>query len=195
MLQCLCARFWSAKRRDPDPRGGTHTGHASCCNVFVSGFEVLKGETQTKEGVPILGMHQTLSQPGAGRIVLYGDSNCLDTSHLQKGTVLFLCLSVSIFVFVCVCACLSLSLCVCLCMCVCLCLCVCVCEYVCLCVCVCVCVCVWVLWFVEAEASGSSCHQQRDFVLHYFIRYNRKIILGDWLVFLVLENFRQGYMY
>ena len=97
---------------------------------------MLKGETQTKEGVPILGMHQTLSQPGAGRIVLYGDSNCLDTSHLQKGTVLFLCLSVSIFVFVC--ACLSLSLCLCMCVCLCLCVCVCVCVNVCVFVCVCV---------------------------------------------------------
>ncbi|XP_025115476.1 membrane-bound transcription factor site-1 protease-like [Pomacea canaliculata] len=48
------------------------------------GHEVLKGETQTKEGVPILGLYQSASQPGAGRIALYGDSNCLDTSHLQK---------------------------------------------------------------------------------------------------------------
>ena len=88
---------------------------------------MLKGETQTKEGVPILGMHQTLSQPGAGRIVLYGDSNCLDTSHLQKGTVLFLCLSVSIFVFVCVCVCLSVSVFVCVFVYVCVSLSVCVC--------------------------------------------------------------------
>ena len=76
---------------------------------FVAGFEVLKGETQTKEGVPILGMHQTLSQPGAGRIVLYGDSNCLDTSHLQKGTALSVHVYVSAhdsIVQVCVCACL-----------------------------------------------------------------------------------------
>ncbi|KAK7498137.1 hypothetical protein BaRGS_00010725, partial [Batillaria attramentaria] len=48
------------------------------------GYEVLKGETQTKEGVPVLGLQQTNSQPGSGRIALYGDSNCLDTSHLQK---------------------------------------------------------------------------------------------------------------
>lgn len=48
------------------------------------GYEVLKGETQTKEGVPVLGLHQTNSQQGSGRIALYGDSNCLDTSHLQK---------------------------------------------------------------------------------------------------------------
>jgi hypothetical protein len=53
----------------------------------ISGHEVLKGETQTKEGVPILGMYQTTTQPGGGRIALYGDSNCLDTSHIQKGTL------------------------------------------------------------------------------------------------------------
>ncbi|XP_070575086.1 membrane-bound transcription factor site-1 protease-like [Ptychodera flava] len=46
------------------------------------GHEVLKGETVTEEDVPILGLHQ-VSATG-GRIVLYGDSNCLDSSHLQK---------------------------------------------------------------------------------------------------------------
>lgn len=48
------------------------------------GYEVLKSETQIKEGVPILGLYQTTAQPSGGRIALYGDSNCLDTSHLQK---------------------------------------------------------------------------------------------------------------
>lgn len=64
-------------------------------NIILQGHEVLKGETQTKEGVPILGLYQSASQPGAGRIALYGDSNCLDTSHLQKGLHVFLgsCLS------------------------------------------------------------------------------------------------------
>ena len=32
--------------------------------------------------VPILGLHQVL---GGGRIVAYGDSNCIDSAHLQKG--------------------------------------------------------------------------------------------------------------
>lgn len=59
-------------------------------NIILQGHEVLKGETQTKEGVPILGLYQSASQPGAGRIALYGDSNCLDTSHLQKGLHVFL---------------------------------------------------------------------------------------------------------
>lgn len=36
------------------------------------------------EGVPILGLYQTPSD-GGGRIALYGDSNCIDDSHRQKG--------------------------------------------------------------------------------------------------------------
>nr|XP_006817410.1 PREDICTED: membrane-bound transcription factor site-1 protease [Saccoglossus kowalevskii] len=46
------------------------------------GHEVLKGETVTAEDVPILGLHQVADT--SGRMVLYGDSNCLDSSHLQK---------------------------------------------------------------------------------------------------------------
>ncbi|XP_077982093.1 membrane-bound transcription factor site-1 protease-like isoform X2 [Glandiceps talaboti] len=46
------------------------------------GHEVLKGETVSTEEVPILGLHQVSTS--GGRIVLYGDSNCLDSSHLQK---------------------------------------------------------------------------------------------------------------
>ena len=39
--------------------------------------------------VPILGLHQIDLQLNSGRIVVYGDSNCLDSSHLQKGFLLF----------------------------------------------------------------------------------------------------------
>ncbi|XP_075693673.1 membrane-bound transcription factor site-1 protease isoform X1 [Rhinoderma darwinii] len=46
------------------------------------GLEVLKQETSIVENVPVLGLYQT--PPGGGRIVLYGDSNCLDDSHRQK---------------------------------------------------------------------------------------------------------------
>lgn len=53
---------------------------------FVSGLEVLKQETAVVEGVPILGLYQTPSE-GGGRIALYGDSNCIDDSHRQKGEV------------------------------------------------------------------------------------------------------------
>lgn len=40
------------------------------------------------EGVPILGLYQTPSE-GGGRIALYGDSNCIDDSHRQKGEQMF----------------------------------------------------------------------------------------------------------
>ncbi|XP_071958480.1 membrane-bound transcription factor site-1 protease-like isoform X2 [Antedon mediterranea] len=46
------------------------------------GHEVLTGETKTQDDVPILGLHQ--QNPTSGRVVLYGDSNCVDSSHLQK---------------------------------------------------------------------------------------------------------------
>lgn len=45
---------------------------------------MLKQETAVVEGVPILGLYQTPSD-GGGRIALYGDSNCIDDSHRQKG--------------------------------------------------------------------------------------------------------------
>lgn len=51
-----------------------------CC----SGLEVLKQEAAVVENVPILGLYQIPTE-GGGRIVLYGDSNCLDDSHRQKG--------------------------------------------------------------------------------------------------------------
>lgn len=57
---------------------------ASHCCFLVAGLEVLKQETAVVEGVPILGLYQTPSD-GGGRIALYGDSNCIDDSHRQKG--------------------------------------------------------------------------------------------------------------
>lgn len=48
------------------------------------GLEVLKQETAVVENVPVLGLYQTPSE-GGGRIALYGDSNCIDDSHRQKG--------------------------------------------------------------------------------------------------------------
>uniref|UniRef100_A0A8W8JSW4 Membrane-bound transcription factor site-1 protease n=1 Tax=Magallana gigas TaxID=29159 RepID=A0A8W8JSW4_MAGGI len=48
------------------------------------GHEVLKGSSVLNENVPILGVYQTVVQPSGGRVVLYGDSNCLDNSHMQK---------------------------------------------------------------------------------------------------------------
>lgn len=38
-----------------------------------------------KENVAILGLYQNLDQANSGRIAIYGDSNCLDSSHNKKG--------------------------------------------------------------------------------------------------------------
>ncbi|XP_071040953.1 membrane-bound transcription factor site-1 protease isoform X2 [Parasteatoda tepidariorum] len=48
------------------------------------GMEVLKGQADRIEKVPVLGLHQTSHHANSGRIVVYGDSNCLDTAHMQK---------------------------------------------------------------------------------------------------------------
>lgn len=48
-------------------------------------MEVLKGQADRVDKVPILGLYQTPQDSSSGRIVVYGDSNCLDTAHMQKG--------------------------------------------------------------------------------------------------------------
>lgn len=48
------------------------------------GNEVIKSESHTTQDVPILGLYQTSVKPESGRVALYGDSNCLDNSHMQK---------------------------------------------------------------------------------------------------------------
>jgi len=61
-------------------------------NLKNQGQEVITGKTVDVADVPVLGLHQMQSltelgtETSGGRIVLYGDSNCLDNSHLQKGT-------------------------------------------------------------------------------------------------------------
>lgn len=60
------------------------TPQCACVRALFTGLEVLKQETAVVEGVPILGLYQTPSD-GGGRIALYGDSNCIDDSHRQKG--------------------------------------------------------------------------------------------------------------
>ena len=56
------------------------------------GREVESGEMLDVSGVPILGMYQPrVASEGngtstSGRIALYGDSNCIDNSHMQKGS-------------------------------------------------------------------------------------------------------------
>jgi len=52
------------------------------------GKEVL-GETDTVlKDVPILGLLQTTMNENSGKVIVYGDSNCLDNSHLEKGKLI-----------------------------------------------------------------------------------------------------------
>ena len=43
----------------------------------------MTGSSTVIKNVPILGLYQTPIKNG-GRIVVYGDSNCLDSAHLQR---------------------------------------------------------------------------------------------------------------
>ena len=47
------------------------------------GQEVIHGKADQVSNVPILGLYQHSLE--SGRIVLYGDSNCLDSSHMKTG--------------------------------------------------------------------------------------------------------------
>jgi len=51
---------------------------------IVTGKEVLSGSLSTSRQVPILGLYENRSLPLSGRIAVYGDSNCIDGSHMQK---------------------------------------------------------------------------------------------------------------
>ncbi|CAG0885029.1 unnamed protein product [Darwinula stevensoni] len=48
------------------------------------GVEVLEGDTTVSEKGAILGTFQSKSTESSGRLVVYGDSNCLDNAHQQK---------------------------------------------------------------------------------------------------------------
>ncbi|XP_042143236.1 membrane-bound transcription factor site-1 protease isoform X4 [Ixodes scapularis] len=48
------------------------------------GLEVLNDKVERVEGVAILGLLQTGNSKSSGRIAVYGDSNCIDTAHMQK---------------------------------------------------------------------------------------------------------------
>ena len=51
-----------------------------------TGAEVISGSSATMQDVPILGFYQT-PQDSGGRIVVFGDSNCLDSAHLHTGRI------------------------------------------------------------------------------------------------------------
>lgn len=42
------------------------------------------GESNTIADMPVLGFYNP-KEPLSGRIVVYGDSNCLDSAHMEKG--------------------------------------------------------------------------------------------------------------
>ena len=51
------------------------------------GFEILNGEKKEVKSVSILGLYNPSSPekgPQRGRLSIYGDSNCLDSAHMQK---------------------------------------------------------------------------------------------------------------
>lgn len=61
-------------------------------NLKDQGYEVDSGVSVSAANVPVLGIYQTQTPVRednttvpSGRIVLYGDSNCIDGSHMQKG--------------------------------------------------------------------------------------------------------------
>ena len=51
-------------------------------NVLL-GSEVVTGSSSVMTNVPVLGLYST-PDDGGGRIVIYGDSNCLDSAHMQR---------------------------------------------------------------------------------------------------------------
>ena len=53
--------------------------------MYSLGEEILEDSSRTVPDVPILGLYQPKGSPNTGRLALYGDSNCLDNAHLQKG--------------------------------------------------------------------------------------------------------------
>ncbi|XP_073999210.1 membrane-bound transcription factor site-1 protease isoform X2 [Rhodnius prolixus] len=68
---------------------GTHIARFPSNGVILAaklsdqGAEMLGGKPR-KDEVPILGLLQTHDSTKSGRVVVYGDSNCIDNSHLQR---------------------------------------------------------------------------------------------------------------
>nr|CAD7398045.1 unnamed protein product [Timema poppensis] len=48
------------------------------------GEDILGTKSKVTESVPVLGIIQSKASEKSGRVAVYGDSNCLDNSHLQK---------------------------------------------------------------------------------------------------------------
>lgn len=54
------------------------------------GADVLEETDPPVQEVPILGLYQSVATERSGKLAIYGDSNCLDNSHMQKGNNVFL---------------------------------------------------------------------------------------------------------
>nr|CAD7194247.1 unnamed protein product [Timema douglasi] len=50
----------------------------------LGGEDILGTKSKVTESVPVLGIIQSKASEKSGRVAVYGDSNCLDNSHLQK---------------------------------------------------------------------------------------------------------------
>jgi len=61
------------------------SGNLVSRNLRDQGADVLEKSEPPVEEVPILGFYQTQTAQRGGKIIVYGDSNCLDNSHMQKG--------------------------------------------------------------------------------------------------------------
>lgn len=63
--------------------------HRFSTHNWSTGAEIINNDSSVEQSVPILGFLQTSSvnkiSSSSGRIVVYGDSNCLDNSNSVKG--------------------------------------------------------------------------------------------------------------
>ena len=88
---------WSAERGGPDQRGCTQNRTCLMLQYLCFMFEVLKGKTQTKEGVPIQDMSYAAVSMFCGRVWSTerggpGQRGCTQTSHILWCSIFALCL-------------------------------------------------------------------------------------------------------
>jgi len=75
---------------DAQYSSGTHLvrfppdGHVVTVQMKDQGKEVLGEGGDTRVKVPVLGLYQTRASTRGGRLVVFGDSNCIDGAHLTK---------------------------------------------------------------------------------------------------------------
>ena len=75
---------------DAQYSSGTHLvrfppdGHVITVKLRDQGREVLGESGEVSVKVPVLGLYQTRASHNGGRLVVFGDSNCIDGAHLTK---------------------------------------------------------------------------------------------------------------